>query len=1061
MLSKRNLRATMIAALVMLATGSAYAQEDSVAANQPIIVGKSTAQGVQVTGTVSDAATKKGISGIRLKVEGFAAVITDSVGGFSLKVPSYTSVVIVEGEGYNSKRIALKGRSSLTVFLLDETHESFNETVTLPFGPKVKSEVAAAVGQHNVNAAWGQPLELADGLLQGRIAGLNVVRRSGAQGVGANMFLRGFNSLYATNKPLIIIDNMLFDANEYGESIIANNYTNPLALIDVKDIDNITVLKDASSTYGTKGANGAIIITTARARTQATKIDFAVYGGVNQAPKNLPVMEAGDYRTYLHEILQSKGMSVSEIQALPYMNDNPQNPLYAQYHFNTDWQRKVLDNGINQNFYLRVTGGDNIATYGLSMGFTRNNGIIKQTDISRYNTRFNAEFNFTKRFTGSTNLSFTYNEQNLKDQGIANQTAPLYLSLIKAPFLNDRDVNEKGVESPNLSEQDTFGVSNPSTIIEKMLAENKYYRFFGSFGFQYDISQYFKARTLIGVVFDKVRESFFVPRKGIANDTLVNGIADSRMGTQVKRLFSIYNDTRVEFARNFQRVHDVAARLGVRFQKNKAEQDFAFGFNSATDDLVSVQNGVSALRQVGGGIGDWNWINFYLNTDYGFRNKFFVNLNVAMDGSSRFGPDAAAGLNFSGRKFPIMPSLGVAWLLSSEKFMANSKLDLVKLRASYSITGNDDIGNYNSGRTYVSQNLLGAQGLIRGGIANPALQWETVRKLNVGLDVSFWNERINITVDAYKNKADNMLVYQPITPVAGFEFTLANNGKMDNTGFELGVNVRVINGHNLKWDAGFNAATNKNKVVAVPNGRILTNFAGATILTATGSEAAQFYGFQTNGVFATDADAAGLAKKNADGSTTPFKGGDVHFIDQDGNKVIDDNDRTVIGSAMPKFTGGFSNRIIYKRFELSALFTFSQGGDVYNYLRHQLESVSGTENQLISVNNRWRGPGHVTNMPKATYGDPMGNSRFSDRWIEDGSYFRLRNVSLQYGFPLNQARFLKSVTIYGNATNVFTLTNYKGYDPEFSVTPGVFTQGIDTGLDPLYRSVTLGVKLGL
>lgn len=1061
MLSKRNLRTGMIAALLVLAAGSAYAQVDSGAANKPILVGKSTAQGVQVSGTVSDAASNKGISGIRLKVEGFSAAITDSAGHFSLKVPSYTSTVVVEGEGYNSKRIALKGRNSLTLFLMDETHESFNETVTLPFGPKVKSEVAAAVGQYNVNAAWDKPLELTDGLLQGRIAGLNVTRRSGAQGVGANMFLRGYNSLYATNKPLIIIDNMLFDANEYGESIIANNYTNPLALIDVKDIDNITVLKDASSTYGTKGANGAIIITTARARTQATKIDFAVYGGVNQAPKNLPVMNSADYRTYLHEILQSKGMSVSQIQALPYMNDDPQSPLYAQYHFNTDWQRKVLDNGINQNVYLRVTGGDNIATYGLSMGFTKNNGIIKQTDISRYNTRFNAEFNFTKRFTGSTNLSFAYNEQNLKDQGIADKTAPLYLSLIKAPFLNDRDVNDKGVESPNLSERDTFGISNPSTIIEKMIAENKYYRFFGSFGFQYDISQYFKARTLIGVMFDKVRESFFVPRKGIANDTLVNGVADSRMGSQVKRLFSIYNDTRIEFARNYKRVHDVAARLGVRVQKNEAQQDFAYGFNSATDDLVSVQNGVSALRQVSGGVGEWNWLNFYLNTDYGFKNKFFVNFNVAMDGSSRFGPEAAGGLKISGRKFPIMPSLGVAWLLSSEKFMANTRFDIVKLRASYSITGNDDIGNYNGGRTYVSQNLLGAQGLVRGGIGNPALQWETVRKLNVGLDVSFWNERINITVDAYKHRTDNMLVYQPITPMSGFEFTIANNGKMDNTGIEIGLNVRVVNAHDLKWDAGFTAATNKNKVIEVPNGRILTNFAGATILTATGAAATQFYGFQTNGVFATDADAAGLTKKNADGSTTPFKGGDVHFIDQDGNKIIDDNDRTAIGNAIPTFTGGFNNRVIWKRFELNALFTFSQGGDVYNYLRHRLESVSGTENQLISVNNRWRGPGHVTDMPKATFGDPMGNSRFSDRWIEDGSYFRLRNVSLQYGFPLNQARFLKSVTVYANATNVFTLTKYKGYDPEFSVTPGVFTQGIDTGLDPLYRSMTLGVKLGL
>ena len=1057
---RKNILYTGIITGLFLLTGSLYAQQDTSATDKTVVV-KSAVTGVQISGTVSDAITKNGLSGIRLKVDDFSASITDSVGNFSLTVPSYSATVIVEGEGYNSKRIPLKGRRSLKVVLLDDTHESFNETVTLPFGPKIKSEVTAAVGQYNVNSGWGQPRELPDGLLQGRIAGLNVIRRSGAEGVGANMFLRGFNSLYGTNKPLLVIDNMLFDANEYGESIIANNYSNPLALIDVKDIDNITVLKDASSIYGTKGSNGAIIITTARARTQATKIDFAVFAGISQAPKNLPVMGSADYRVYLHEILQSKGLSLAEIQAQPYMNDDPASPLYSTYHFNTDWQNKVLANGVNQNYFLKVTGGDNIATYGLSMGVTKNDGIIKETDITRYNTRFNAEFNFTKRFTGTTNLSFSYNEQNLKDQGISEKTAPLYLALVKAPFLNNRDVNEKGIESPNLSELDTFGVSNPSTVIEKMVAENKYYRFFGSFGFQYEITTNLKASTLIGVTFDKVRESFFVPRKGIADDTLSNAVTDSRMGTQVKRLFTIYNDTRLEFRKTYSRTHNVAARLGIRYQKNEAEQDFAYGFNSATDDLISVQNGVSALRQVGGGLGDWTWLNFYFNTDYGFRDKFFLNLNVAMDGSSRFGPNTQNGVAISGRKYPIMPSVGAAWLVSSENFMANSGFDLVKLRATYSVSGNDDIGNYNNGHTYRSQNLLGAQGLIRSGIANPALQWETVRKFNVGVDLAFWNERVNFSVDGYHSRIDNMLVYQPLFATSGFQSTLTNNGDMRNAGLEASLNVRVVNKKDFKWDAGINASTNKNKVLAVPEGRFFTNFAGATILTEVKNPATQFYGYRTNGVFATDADAGGMMKRNPDGSLSTFKGGDVRFVDLDGNNIIDEYDQSVIGNPMPEFFGGFSNRIVWKRFELNALFTFSQGGDVYNYLRHRLESVGGTENQLVSVNNRWRGQGHVTSMPRATYGDPMGNSRFSDRWIEDGSYFRLRNLSLHYSVPVVPTGFLKSLTVYGTTTNLFTLTEYKGYDPEFSATPSVFAQGIDTGLDPLFRSVTFGLRLGL
>jgi TonB-linked SusC/RagA family outer membrane protein len=1057
MLNKRKwLAAIIINGCVTLTGGALYAQDST--ANKVIEISR---QGVNISGRVTDAITKKEIAGARIRVENFSAALSDSTGHFTVKAPSYTTTIIVEGEGYSTKLIPLKGRNTVNVLLQDETLETFNETVTMPFATVSKMQTTAATSAYNVNAGWSQPFEFTDALLQGRAAGLNVVRRSGAQGVGANLFLRGFNSLYATNKPLIVIDNIPFDANEYGESIIANNYTNPLALIDIKDIDNISVLKDASSIYGTKGANGAIIITTAKARTQATRIDFALYSGFNQAPKRLPVMNAADYRTYLHEMLQSKGMTPEAIQAQPYMNDDPAYPLYTQYHFDTDWQRKVMENSFNQNAFLKITGGDDIALYGLSMGFTKNNGIVKSTDLTRYNTRFNALFNFTKRFTGNTNLSFTYNEQNLKDQGISDKTAPIFLALIKAPFLNDKDVNEKGIESPNLADRDTFGITNPAVIIDNMLARNKYYRFMGSFGFNYELSNKWKASTTIGVVYDKIRENFFIPRKGIANDTLSNAIADSRMGTQVKRLFTIYNDTRIEYKKIYKDIHNFVARLGMRYQANKASQHVALGFNSATDDLTSVQSGVNALRQVGGGLGEWNWLNFYFNSEYGFRNKLFFTLNAAMDGSSRFGPQASHGITISGRKFPVMPSLSAAWLVSSENWMANSALDLLKLRGTYAIAGNDDIGNYNSSHTYTSQNLLGAQGLIRGNIANAALQWETVTKMNLGLDLAFWNERINISVDAYKHKTTNMLVYQPLSPLSGFEYTLTNDGSMQNTGLEVALNVRLVNGNNLKWDAGIQAATNKNKVLAVPGGSVITPFAGATMITVVGKPASQFYGYRTNGVFATDAETGGLQKKNTDGSLTPFTGGDVSFADLDGNNIIDENDRDVIGDPNPVFTGGFSNRISWKRFELNALITFSQGGDVYNYQRYRLESASGTENQLQRVNNRWRSPGHVTTTPKAVWGDPMGNSRFSDRWIEDGSYVRLRNISIQYNVPVKAGIFIKSFTVYGAATNVFTLTKYKGYDPEFSVTQSLFTQGIDTGLDPVYRNMTIGFRMGL
>ncbi|GAA4734204.1 SusC/RagA family TonB-linked outer membrane protein [Flavisolibacter ginsenosidimutans] len=1050
----------IIASALALATGTLAAQQVSTADSAAVktVSGKE----VLVSGKITDAATKKAVAGARVEVLDFSAAITDADGKFSVKVPSYNALLVISGEGFNTVHVSLRGRRSVEVALLDDSYdESMYEPVVTPTGVKTKDNVAASIGQYNVTG-WKNITETPDALLQGRIAGLNVIRRNGTPGAGANLFLRGFNSLYATNRPLIVIDNMIYDANDYGQSIIANNSTNPLSLLDVKDIDNVTVLRDASSVYGTKGANGAIIITTLRAREQATKIDFGAYAGFNAAPARIPVMDAAGYRTYLSDILQSKGMSSADIASQPYMNDDPANPLYASYHFNTDWQKKVLANSKTNNLFLKVTGGDNIATYGLSVGYMKTDGVVKSTDLTRYNMRFNADFNFARKFTGAVNISMSSLQQNLKDQGLAEKTAPLYLALTKAPFLHDREVNSKGVESPNLSDVDIFDVTNPSSIIDKMQAYNKYYSFFGSFDFKYDISKYLSAKTIFGITFNKLRENVFVPDAGVAKDTLSNAVAYNRMATQTKRLFTVYNDTRLEYAKTFNLKHSLAARLGLRYQTNKAQQVFGLGYNSATDELVSIQNGVAALRQVGGGIGNWNWINGYFNADYGYLNKYFVSLNVAMDGSSRFGKEAKNGVSLNGYKFPVLPSISAAWLISSENFMAGSSINLLKLRASYGISGNDDIGNYAARQTYTSQNFLGMQGLVRTGIANPALQWETVTRLNGGVDLSFLHDRIGITLDVYKDKTSNMLVYQDLISASGFSSVLTNDGAMENTGVEATVNARVINMPNVKWDLGVNVSANKNKIVRVPNGSFTTQYLDATVLTAEGNPANLFYGYVANGVFATSAEAAaaGLMKKNADGSYSQFGAGDVRFADLNGDKIIDERDRQVIGDPNPNFTGGITNRVSYKSFELSALVTFSQGNDIYNLLRYRLEAMSGLQNGLESVKNRWRSEGQVTNMPKATWNDPMGNSRFSNRWIEDGSYARLRTVTLQYHVPV-KSNIVNYVTVYATGNNLVTLTKYKGYDPEFSASPSPFAQGIDTGLDPIYKSVTLGIRIGL
>lgn len=1047
--------------LLMLVGQVSFGQKKQTAKQQPTVA---AVKKIKVTGVVTDHSTNKPLAGITVGFGNIAADLTDEKGLFTINVPSLDVEIYLKGEGFEPRQFSLKGKSDLQISMIYETGKSFQQNAILPQGAIPLRNNAAAIGLLNVNGNWNRPFESIDELLQGQVAGLQSIRRSGATSKGANLMLRGQNSLHGTNMPLLVVDGMLFDPADYGNSLMGGNYTNPLSLINSQDIDNVTVIKDASSEYGSKGANGVIIITTARAKRQATSIDFGVYGSYNQMPDQLPLMDAASYRTYLSEILQSKGMGIKEIGAMPFMrSDSLTNPEYYKYHNNTNWQDKVLRSSINKNYFLKVTGGDNIATYALSIGFTNMEGVLKSNNLTRYNTRFNAAFNFSKRLTGQANLAFTYNEQDLRTQGIDAKISPLFVSLTKSPLLLANEVNAKGVLSPNLEDTDIFGLSNPSALIERAQGTSKNYRFAGSYTFTYDLAKSLKASTMIGIFYDKNRENIFIPRKGVADDTLSNAIADSRLGTQVRRLFSTYFDAKLEYNKTFSDNHQINSRVGLRYQKNAAEQDYTLGFNSATDELISVQNGVGALRQSGGGINEWNWMNSYFSTQYGYKERFFLTFNAAMDGSSRFGSDAKSGLGINGVRYSFMPSLGAAWIVSSgSSYGTSTKVDLFKFRATLSRSGNDDIGNYTARQTYTSQNFLGMQGLVRSGVPNPSIQWETSTKANFGVDVAFWNDRVAMSVDLYSSKTTDMLVYEKVLSGSGFENVLTNGGAMRNTGIEAMVNMRAINQSSLKWDLGFNFATNRNKILTVPNGQFLTNTHGATIITQTGAAANVFYGYKTIGVFktTTDAVASGLRTKNANGSLSNFQGGDIQFVDLNGDRIIDEKDMQQLGSSAPRFHGSFSSKLSLKRFTLDALFTFSQGNEVFNQLRYYLESASSTDNQLNSVVNRWRTEGQVTNMPKASFGDPRGNNRFSDRWIEDGSYLRLRNITLSYDLSFKE-KFVKNATVYLTGNNLLTFTKYMGFDPEFSAGNAGFAQGIDTGLDPLFRSVTMGIRIGL
>lgn len=1047
---------TFTVALSLLTVNLFAQQADSTVATQRVVTG------VKVSGTIRDVRTGDPLPGVSVSIPGFSAALTDDSGNFTLTVPDYSATLLVAGEGRQGKAVALKGRSQLTLDLGEDAMASVYDLAYLPGGQKPLNETVNSVVSINLNDKWQQPTESVDTYLQGKVAGLNVSRRSGTPGIGANMFLRGLSSLNASNQPLVVVDGMLFDMNDYGGSQIGNYFANPLANIDIKDIDNITFIKDAASVYGAKGANGVLIINTAQAPELMTRIDFAAYGGVNYAPRRIPVLGASEYRSYLSDMLKTRGLTDDQIQAQPYMNDDPANPQYYRYHNNTDWQDEVLKNSHTSNYYLKVTGGDNIAKYGLSLGYLDQDGTVAGTDFKRYSTRFNADYQMSPKLQATSNLGFTYNEHILKDEGLMAKTNPLYLALIKAPFLGVKEMSEEGIVSPNLEDRDIFNTGNPRTIIDNLNARNNNYRFFGSVGFNYDLNKGLKLNSLFGVTYDKLRENVFVPRRGVAPDTLASGIANSRMASQVQRLFSIYNDTYLSYNKVYRTIHGVSANLGVRYQNNRSEEDFALGFNSATDELQTVGTGSTALRRTGGDLGKWTWLNYYTNVDYSLQSKYFLSLAMALDGSSRFGKEAGQGLKLFDNAFGFFPSLGAGWLVSAENFMAGvPAIELLKLRASYGLTGNDDIGNYNARQVYVSGNLLGRQGIVRGNIGNLALQWETHQKLNVGVDMALLNERLTVSVDAYRNRTNNMLTFEPVLSVAGFDYAITNNGGMENTGVEVALNGRLLD-KAVRWDLGLTFAKNRNELTKLPGNALISPFADASMISVVGQPAVQFYGYRTNGVYTSDEAAAaeGYSTRLFNGNMANFQGGDVRFVDQNNDKVINDEDRVVIGNPNPDFSGMFQNHLSWKGFSLDAAFTFSYGNDIYNYTRARLESMSGPENQTLRVRNRWITNGMLTDVPRAQWGDPMNNSRFSDRWIEDGSYLRLRSLSLAYNVPFKPG-FFKSLNVYLTGNNLVTFTKYLGYDPEFSAGASPLMQGSDIGLAPQFKSVLLGFRLGL
>ena len=1023
-----------------------------------------------VTGKVVLDATGEPLAGISLQVVGarFSAM-TGEDGTFSIKVPvdangKALSMIAVSGPTTEDIMIPVRDLEELNVRLMYKGYNSVtNKKIASPLGQKeitTSSSAISVIDVDNSLSVKGAP----EALLQGQSAGMNVLFRSGTDWSGANLLLRGFNSLYANNSPLLVIDGLIVENQEFGVSLIEGQISTPLGCIDVKDIDQIVVLKDASSIYGVKGANGAILIQTKRTEDISTHVDVSAFWGLNMQPKKYPMLGAADAKRYLTELAQTSGLTANQVNTLSWVNaakpqQNPDGSWkygdYYKYNQNTDWQDEIFQTGFKQQYSLSVSGGDETAVYGVSLGFQNKDGLIKGTDFQRFNARLNAAINFTNSIRFNTSMSFIYGSKNLSNEGSASNVNPIYTALVKAPFTAIHSVDEYNMFSPSYEDVDALGAANPAVVTNDVVSENSFYRFMGSYTLEADLWKGWKIATIFGLDYNKEREVVFYPTSGIPYPNLPNAEVTNQQMHRVERLYSISDETRLTYSNSWGD-HKFDGALGFRYYNNRAEDDFGHGYNSASNYYQTIGNGDSELYQNGGALGNWNWLSFYLNADYAFKNRYFVDVTVSSDASSRYGEDVSA--------LQVYPGINAAWLISNEAWMKGADWNsYLKLRAGFNMSGNDDIGNYVSRRYYITQSFLNNNGLVRGGIMNQDIKPERVQKVNVGIDAAFLNERLTVSVDAYHSRTTDLLLYSNAYSLSGHKSYVSNGGELTNTGVELALGGRVMNKKAFSWDLNLTLAHNRNEVQKLDCGSIRTSIGEGTVLTSVGSAIGVFYGYQTRGIYSTSAEA------NADGLGTmvgsvrkPFEAGDVRFIDQDGNKLIDEIDMVKIGDPNPDLFGGLLSVMRYRRFTLTAQFNFSLGNDVYNYTRSQLENMSAYTNQTKNVLNRWRTEGDKASMPRATYGDPLGNSRFSDRWIEDGSYLKLKELSLSYDFNIKSS-YITGLTVFGTCENLFTLTKYNGYDPEIvsSSSNNPLYQGVDAFSTPTARTFYIGLKLGL
>lgn len=1014
-----------------------------------------------VRGTVSETGSGIKVPNVTVTLDGTTiATKTDAEGRYVLNVPSKQGTLRFTHTSYETNYMPLNGKSVVNVVLAVKS-QGLDEVVVIGYGTVRKKDLTGAVGKVDIENMVKAPVASFDQALAGRVAGVNVVSTDGQPGDALNIVVRGSNSLTYSNTPLYVVDG--FPMEDFN-----TNSINPL------DIASIDILKDASATaiYGARGANGVVMITTKKGVAGAPKINYQTSLGSSQATGKQPQMLSP------YEFVKLQ-LEIDSVKAAGTYFDGSRKSLEDYRNVKgTNWYDEIVRPAFFQNHNLSMIGGDAKTKYLISGSYVDQNGILVNSGYTRYQTRIKLDQTISSKMRVGVNLNYANSlrsgirprEQTSKAVGSGNsqQSNLFYAAWTYRPItgadnidLSNEDIDPEIGDylfNPVTSAQNEYNVDK-----SKELTLNGY--------LEYDILKSLKLRVTLAAnslgtrneIFNNSRTRSGSPLTSIGRSNGVNG------GLSQTDVANFSNENSLTYTKNFNKNNQLTA-TGVMSVQTRKENDFGYRVNKIPNEELGVNGideGVEYDKSAAGT--QWGLLSFTGRVNYTWFNKYLFTLTMRADGSSKFPAD---------NKWAYFPSGAVAWKLSDEKFMKQfSFISNAKLRTSYGATGNNRISDFGYqqsillGGYYPFGNVPSAT-YYAGNLENDLLKWETTRQFDAGLELGFFADRLNLELDYYKKQTSDLLLNANIATSTGYSSALVNIGKTENSGIELTINSTNIQTKTFKWSTDFNIAFNRNKLDALANGEasrfsnvssFSTLFGNPAWISGVGSPIAQFYGFIYDGVYQPK-DFANGAKPVTGGilGSATLQPGDAKYEDRNHDGVINDQDQTIIGTPYPKNTGGMNNSFSYKNFQLDVFLQWSYGNQILNGNRVFLEGLNGASlgrNSLASYANRWTPTNQETDIPRSKALGVTGI--WSSRYIEDGSFLRLKTVSLAYKLDTKWTKLVRSAQVFARAQNLYTWTKYSGPDPEVSVKGFGLTPGFDFSAYPIATTWVFGLTVNL